>query len=363
MLFNNEKIDEILAADSIAIYGAGLMGKTLLKCLNSSTYNKKVDAFIVRDKEENPEYIEDVLVLDMDHAHTYKSKLVLVALHEKNIYSALEELKEKGFTKVLPISFDSDLWTDLRGNWMKDEGIGFREDTEVLDTLHGRTNIYVVHSSADKKLMEDIQDKVFETSILVGAALSSGDEYTIHDNMGENISEKNKEYCELTALYWIWKNDHSKYVGLSHYRRRFVFDEYGDNIFDNKVDVVVTVPMINIQTVREQYALDHSLNDWNIMLEAIRNLYPEYYETADEIQNGYYYYAYNMFIARKEILDEYCKWLFDILNYCDQRIKLNDDKYQRRYAGFLAERLMTIYLVHNKQYKIAVARKHFIESE
>ena len=57
---------------------------------------------------------------------------------EKNVYSALEELKEKGFTKVLPISFDSDLWTDLRGNWMKDEGIGFREDTEVLDTLHGR---------------------------------------------------------------------------------------------------------------------------------------------------------------------------------------------------------------------------------
>lgn len=67
------------------------------------------------------------------------------------------------------------------------------------------------------------------------------------------------------------------------------------------------------------YGNDHFLEDWEIMLEAIYKISPEYSQTAYEIGNGVYYYAYNMFIARKEILDEYCTWLFPILEYCEER--------------------------------------------
>ena len=80
------------------------------------------------------------------------------------------------------------------------------------------------------------------------------------------------------------------------------------------------------------------------------------------VQDGIYYYAYNMFIARKTIFDEYCQWLFPILDYCEIHCRKKDSVYQNRYIGFLAERLLTIYMLHHeKEYKIVHARKHFIE--
>ena len=41
------------------------------------------------------------------------------------------------------------------------------------------------------------------------------------DNTGDNISSKNANYCELTGMYWAWKNLDADYIGLAHYRRHF----------------------------------------------------------------------------------------------------------------------------------------------
>lgn len=362
------KIDEmtyrIENADKLFIYGAGLMGKALKKCLTEAPYNKVISGFVVGSMENNPEIIDDIAVMDVACAVEFKDSVVLVALHEKHMISALENLRKHGFSNLISVSFDSDLWSEIRGNWFRtnvlDNIIAYTDDIGGNET---ELSIYVVHSIYDKVLAEKCELRDCEVPIQVGAALTDEKLFAVRDDNGENISEKNKQYCELTALYWMWKNDNSKYIGLSHYRRKFELE--GRHIvgaLQSDADVIVTVPVLNFDTVRGQYCKDHEERDWNIMLEAIEELYPEYMQAAERVQNGIYYYAYNMFISRKEIFDTYCEWLFAILAYCECKIGVKEDNYQNRYIGFLAERLLTIYLAHNKQYKVVVAPKHFIES-
>lgn len=353
----------MMEAEKINIYGAGLMGRALYRCLSEAPYNKEVASFVVRSMEDNPPDIDGIPVIDICKAGNMRDGLLLVALHEKHMKKAVDDLKAAGFTNVIPVSFDCDLWTDIREHWMlrhqMTEGVRLKS---LEDSLKKSFSVYVVHSDADKEPTENQPEQWFEIPIWAGAALSEGHQYEVRDDIGDNISRKNRQYCELTVLYWIWKNDCSDYAGLSHYRRRFQLSESEiEKIVSSDIDVIVTVPVINFNTVRGQYEIDHDIRDWDVMLDAIGTLYPEYFATADRIQRGNCYYGYNMFIAKKEVFDGYCEWLFDILDYCERRIGKKDNSYQERYAGFLAERLLTIYFTYNQQYKLAVAKKHFIE--
>jgi hypothetical protein len=184
------------------------------------------------------------------------------------------------------------------------------------------------------------------------------------DNIGDNISEKNPRYCELTALYWIWKHATADYIGLCHYRRHFMLNEEQLKLLSEQhcdVDVVLTTPIVNFPSVRAIYEHDHIIEDWDIMMEAISELAPDYLESAHEIEVGIFYCGYNMLIARKIIFDDYCRWLFPILKYCEEHCLKKEDRYQGRYIGFLAERLLTIYFWHNwERYRIVFVNKEFI---
>jgi len=46
----------------------------------------------------------------------------------------------------------------------------------------------------------------------------------LRDDIGDNIADKNDNYCELTGLYWAWKNcqeTEEEITGIVHYRRYF----------------------------------------------------------------------------------------------------------------------------------------------
>jgi len=219
------------------------------------------------------------------------------------------------------------------------------------------------------------------TPIQVGAELSDKDLGIQKDNTGDNISSKNKNYCELTALYWLWKNSDADYKGLMHYRRlldlncnkKRWYNRFPNNIADilglNRSQVVrafedfdVIVPMKRViqqsKTAYEYYRKRHYISDMDRTLEIIKEKTPEIYHTAvDVMKNSRELYLYNIFISSKEFLDEYAKWLFDILYTLEFEIQPDvevRDTFQQRVYGFLSERLFTIYVEYKKSQGLKV---------
>ena len=193
----------------------------------------------------------------------------------------------------------------------------------------------------------------------------------VTDDTGDNISLKNNRYSELTALYWIWKNDsHSDYVGLCHYRRYFklhkgLFDHWKrkyryDSIPYDEIavspwvenalregKVFVTMPMhSHHETIGEQYCRAHVKEDFEIMHDVLGNKYPEYLKDWDQVMNGNHIFAYNMSIMSKERFDDYCSWLFGILFAVEEKVPPKEDTFQNRTFGFMSERLFNVYLQH-----------------
>ena len=224
--------------------------------------------------------------------------------------------------------------------------------------------IYVASSIYDKaikgkgyNLMKD------ETVLQVGSALTDKRIYSgvMTDDTGENISEKNQQYCELTGLYWIWKNAKEDYVGLVQYRRHFLLPEnWLERMMANDIDVILPVPLYVVPCLSKNYRERHVASDWDFLMEYIQKNLSTEYDMATEFFNGGLYSPCNMLIAKKRVLDELCSWLFPILDAVTMHIGKKEDKYQNRHPGFISERLMTYFFEGRKhRYNIVYANKSF----
>jgi hypothetical protein len=200
--------------------------------------------------------------------------------------------------------------------------------------------------------------------IHVGKGIKNNDFGVIGDDTGDNISIKNQNFCELTALYWAWKNELFKdveYCGLVHYRR--YFDGNDINLKDKRIasqnelliklkNCDVLVPKKRnyfIEDIKTHYSNAHYKKD----LEEIRNIldekYPEYLNDFDVFMEQTKIHLFNMFVMKSKDYYKYCEWLFDVLFELEKRIDIsNYDSYQARVFGFLSERLFNVWLIHNK---------------
>ncbi|GGI14191.1 hypothetical protein GCM10007377_09700 [Galliscardovia ingluviei] len=208
---------------------------------------------------------------------------------------------------------------------------------------------------------------------------------TLRDDIGENISERNPRYCELTAQYWAWKNVDADYYGFCHYRRYFDFSgvRHQENDYGEILDTYITDETIKRYGLDDEHVLSNvagwdvittpyndvrkmdgfsSLKDhWNAddhlqlhdlrhMYDILVNAYPDYQPDADAVLNGTKAAFCNMFIMRKEIFHDYCQWLFPLLDAFDQTADMSTADVQRlRTVGHLSERLLNIYLAHQQR--------------
>lgn len=218
-------------------------------------------------------------------------------------------------------------------DWYK--GMDIKEEIIVYQATHSKKCDYKVS---------------YMVPIQVGAILNEVKIEDITDDIGINISNKNKQYCELTALYWAWKNSKTDIIGLCHYRRIFPFKSKEEivNILEN-YDIIVASPYSFRISLEDEYLTSHIKEDYNALIDVIKTYYYEMYESAIRVLKRNILYPYNMIIMNKEQLDNYCNWLFDILDKVERNTYIKErNNYQNRYIGFLAERLLTIYIIHNK---------------
>ncbi|TDQ57887.1 uncharacterized protein DUF4422 [Mesocricetibacter intestinalis] len=214
--------------------------------------------------------------------------------------------------------------------------------------------------------------------IQVGKTISHLDLGILDDEQGNNISHKNNSFCELTALYWAWKNNFfadSDYVGLVHYRRYFKGKELvlkgkqiaGESELLSMIKgfdcILPKKRNYYIETVYDHYKHAHYEHDLELTKQILEESYPDYLPAYHKLMSGKTLHLYNMFIMRTESVDKYCQWLFDILFELEKRVDIkNYDNYQKRVFGFIAERLFNIWLIHN-QIKIKEIPVVSIESE
>ena len=184
------------------------------------------------------------------------------------------------------------------------------------------------------------------------------------DNIGDNISVRNGTFCELTGLYWAWKNLKDTYVGLVHYRRYFTKKEVY-NISARKDQVlkhqdwerllqdypVVVAKKRNyyIETNRSHYNHAHTRESLDLAEQIVKEKYPEYAEAFSTVMNRTWAHMFNMLVMRKDLFDSYCEWLFSILFELEKRLDISRfDPYNARVYGFVGELLLDVWLDNNK---------------
>lgn len=176
------------------------------------------------------------------------------------------------------------------------------------------------------------------------------------DGSGDNIAELNSSFCELTALYWVWKNCNDQLKGIVHYRRFFESSDSRGSLLaigaaENMLaehDVIVPEKYWLLNTVEKHYGSHHNNKDFALLRESISAVQPSYLEVFDDCMGLRYVYPYNMLVAKADVYDAYCEWLFSIMFALRERLlqfeDVERDAYQNRVYGFLSERLMNVYI-------------------
>ncbi len=364
----------------IAIYGAKSLALGMYRAIEKLYPEQECIGFVVNSKVNNPATLAGLPVIEMEElksrfASGDRNCLHILVCTPEDLHGEIAGyLEENGFSNYT--CMDSVKEAKLMEGFFA-TGSSFKslhrlslqtENQGRKDTP--KVNVYQAKFYKDRPLKNTYESAEWLIPIQVGATLTDERVADICDNQGENISEKNVNYCELTALYWMWKNKlicddktasdadapvpSEDYYGLFHYRR--MLDISGDDlkrIAENDIDIVVSYPTFHEPDIKEHHARYIKESDWEAMLAALEEIHPEYRAAYEDIFSQEYMYNYNMMVAKKSVLRDYCEWLFPVLERTEELSMPRGWERKDRYIGYLGENLMTLYFFYNKdRYKI-----------
>ena len=183
------------------------------------------------------------------------------------------------------------------------------------------------------------------------------------DDIGDNISEKNPYFCELTGMYSAWKNLNANYIGLNHYRRYFASSH--QNRTKARIDNIATKDEIEqklknadiILPKKRNYYIENLYSHYEHTMhiepleetkKIIEEKYPEYLPEFNKLHKRTSAHMFNMFVMKKEVLDDYCTWLFDILFELEKRVDATQyDSFHARFFGRVSELLLDVWINTN----------------
>ena len=370
----------------IYIFGAHSRARTLATYLCFLDEDIHIEAYFYDNDEKNPETIGEIPVfkvngtMDINALNLSLDYPVYIGtrgiFHEK----ITEMLTEIGFKVIYPVTVEMDLM--LRNQYLEKyySSIGREfikldklqkfpvsafKDSEMINKISA--SVYTVKSPFDRPLQQEYSIASYEKEIYAGAVFAENSlpllpKNALRDNEGENISEKNKQFCELTALYWIWKHAREDILGLVHYRRHFLFPKnWKECMLNNQVDVILPVPLYVAPTVEENFKSRHDPSDWEFMMQYLKDNFPENYQAACRFFKGNLYSPCNMFVMKRDVLDALCSWLFPILFKVAEHGGEKDNSYLNRYPGFISERLISLYFeINREKFKLVYADKNFL---
>lgn len=219
-------------------------------------------------------------------------------------------------------------------------------------------NIYI--STFGKKVI-NLENSI---PIEVGANNRSNFLYPVHDTTGNNISNENKYYGELTGLYWIWKNESisdEEMIGYCHYNKCL-------DIKPKKAHkLLITEKKFDFLVAEKTYITPHGQKDeLQAITTILKDYYPDYFNTWNELYasdgSGNECNNAQLFITTGKYFKQYCSFLFDVL---EKMRKIVGDKlgspYDTRYCAFMGERLLSVFIRTNHlrygEYDIRYAKK------
>ena len=297
--------------------------------------------------DKNAQVLGDITVRELDEyvdgmTVEEKDKIEVLIGTPENIMGGIESgLDAVGLHNYVRIN--SMKWADMQERAFIKNGsftplssypIGCRvPDIEVWKMIHHK----------DKELKTRYTFPEYIKNLQVGAANTDEIVTEFTDVQGDNISDRNGNYSELTGLYWMWKNriqkepkNEKKYYGLDHYRRLLELSEDDQRrLISNDIDAVLPYPMPyepDIKVHHKRYLTD---KEWSSVIQALEELQPLYARAFTDVLVQRYFYNYNIVIARQRVIDDYCSWIFPLLFRIEEINNPDGKKEPNSYIGYV----------------------------